>query len=93
MHGGRIDQCLRQALRVRHLLRQGARRLAVLQGLIRKAQRPQRPGQKTASAHTEVQAVAHRQGPVRRRVLERQGLREVGPGRGRRAPIEQTFPS
>jgi hypothetical protein len=39
--------------------------------------------------HAEVHAVAHRQGPVRLRVIERQGLREVGPGRNRLAPIEQ----
>ena len=92
MHGGRIDQRLRQAKGVRHLLRQGACRLAVLEGLLRKAQGPQLPGQIAARRHAEVQAVAHRQGPVRLRVIERQGLRVVGLGRGRLAPIEQDRP-
>ena len=44
MHDGRMDQRLRQANGVRHLRRQGACRLSVLQGLIRIAQVPQRPG-------------------------------------------------
>ena len=89
MHDGRIDQRLRQAPGVRHLLRQGACRLAVLEGLRRKAQGPQLPGQIAVRRHAEVNAVAHRQGPVRLRVIERQGLRVVGVGRGRLAPIEQ----
>jgi hypothetical protein len=60
MHDGRKDQRLRQAIGVRHLLRQGARRLAVLQGLRRKAQGPQLSGQMATSGHAEVHAVAHR---------------------------------
>ena len=43
-------------------------------------------------AHAEVQAVAHRQGPARLRVIERQGLLVVGPGCGWLAPIEQDGP-
>ena len=40
MHDGRKDQRLPQAIGVRHLLRQGTCRLAVLHGLLRKAQGP-----------------------------------------------------
>ena len=64
----------------------------MLQGLLRIAQVPQLPGQMAVRKHAEVHAVAHRQGPVRLRVIERQGLRVVGPGRGRLAPIEQDRP-
>ena len=92
MHSGRNDQRLYQAQGERHLLRQGARRLAVLQGLLRKAHVPQLPGQMAVRRHAEVNAVAHRQGPVRLRVMERQGLRVVGLGHGRLAPIEQDRP-
>jgi hypothetical protein len=64
----------------------------VLQGLLRKAQGPQRPGQIAVREHAEVLAVAHRQGPVRLRIIERQGLRVVGLGRGQLAPEEQDAP-
>ena len=86
------DQSKNQALGVRHLLSQPACRLAVLHGLVGIAQLPQLPGQIAARQHAEVKAVAHSQGSVLLRGIDRQCLGVVCMGSGRLPPKEQDHP-